>query len=30
MRSPEAQAGFLSSLDKLADHLTRLLTEDRP
>ena len=27
MRTPEAQAGFLSSLDKLDDHLTQLLKE---
>ncbi|MGY1747073.1 SRPBCC family protein [Blastococcus sp. SYSU D00695] len=30
MRSPEAQAGFLSSLDELAAHLARLIREDRP
>lgn len=29
MRSPEAQAGFLSSLDRLADHLATLLPEER-
>src|SRR5690242_21884444 len=30
MRSPEARAGFLSSLDKLADHLSDLTREQRP
>jgi uncharacterized protein YndB with AHSA1/START domain len=30
MRSPEARAGFLTSLDKLEEHLTRLIREDRP
>ena len=29
-RSPEARAGFASSLDKLADHLAGLTREDRP
>ncbi|HST49043.1 SRPBCC family protein [Jatrophihabitans sp.] len=29
MRRPEARAGFLSSLDKLAEHLTRLLQGER-
>lgn len=28
MRSPEAQAGFLSSLDRFADHLARLCSRD--
>jgi uncharacterized protein YndB with AHSA1/START domain len=30
MRSPEARAGFLTSLDKLEDHLARLTRGDRP
>lgn len=30
MRSPEARAGFLTSLDKLEEHLTRLMREERP
>ena len=30
MRSPQARAGFLSSLDKLEEHLARLIREDRP
>ena len=30
MRSPEARAGFLTSLDKLAEHLTRLLEKALP
>lgn len=30
MRSPEARVGFLTSLDKLDEHLTRLIREDRP
>jgi uncharacterized protein YndB with AHSA1/START domain len=30
MRSAEARAGFLSSLDKLEDHLARLTQGDRP
>jgi uncharacterized protein YndB with AHSA1/START domain len=30
MRSPEARAGFLTSLDELADHLARLIQEERP
>ena len=30
MRGPEAQAGFLSSLDKLEQHLTHLVAGDRP
>ena len=30
MRRPEARAGFLSSLDKLADHLAHLLQGDTP
>jgi hypothetical protein len=30
MRSPEARAGFLSSLDRLEEHLTHLIGEDRP
>jgi hypothetical protein len=30
MRSPEARAGFLSSLDKLEEHLARLTHEERP
>ena len=29
MRSPEARAGFLTSLDKLEEHLRRLIREDR-
>ncbi len=29
MRSPEARAGFLTSLDKLEDHLSHLLREER-
>ena len=29
MRSPEAQAGFLSSLDKLDQHLANLIRKDR-
>lgn len=29
MRSPEARAGFLTSLDKLEEHLGRLLREER-
>ena len=29
MRTPEAQAGFLTSLDKLADHLAHLTHGDR-
>jgi uncharacterized protein YndB with AHSA1/START domain len=29
MRSPEARAGFLTSLDKLDEHLTRLVQEER-
>jgi uncharacterized protein YndB with AHSA1/START domain len=29
MRSPEARAGFLSSLDKLDEHLTRLVQKER-
>jgi uncharacterized protein YndB with AHSA1/START domain len=29
MRAPEARAGFLTSLDELEAHLTRLLREDR-
>jgi uncharacterized protein YndB with AHSA1/START domain len=29
MREPEARAGFLTSLDKLDDHLTRLTQGDR-
>jgi uncharacterized protein YndB with AHSA1/START domain len=28
MRSPEARAGFLTSLDKLEEHLTRLTREE--
>ena len=30
MRTPEAQAGFLTSLDKLEEHLRTLTREDRP
>ena len=30
MRSPEARAGFLTSRDKLEEHLTRLIREERP
>jgi uncharacterized protein YndB with AHSA1/START domain len=30
MRSPEARAGFVTSLDKLDEHLTRLTRKDRP
>jgi uncharacterized protein YndB with AHSA1/START domain len=30
MRTPEARAGFLTSLDKLEEHLDRLIREDRP
>jgi uncharacterized protein YndB with AHSA1/START domain len=30
MRSPEAQAGFLTSLDKLDEHLARLTQKERP
>jgi uncharacterized protein YndB with AHSA1/START domain len=30
MRSPEARAGFLTSLDKLEEHLVHLIREDRP
>jgi uncharacterized protein YndB with AHSA1/START domain len=30
MRSPEARAGFLSSLDALEQHLAALLREERP
>ena len=30
MRSPEARAGFLSSLDELEEHLARLIREERP
>lgn len=30
MRSPEARAGFLGSLDKLEEHLADLIREDRP
>jgi hypothetical protein len=29
MRSPEARAGFLTSLDKLEEHLVHLLKEER-
>lgn len=29
MRTPEARRGFLSSLDKLAEHLAHLVREDR-
>lgn len=30
MRSPEARAGFLSSLDKFDEHLVRLMQKERP
>ncbi len=30
MRSPEARAGFLSSLDELEKHLARMIREERP
>jgi uncharacterized protein YndB with AHSA1/START domain len=30
MRSPEARAGFLTSLDKLDEHLARLIKMERP
>jgi uncharacterized protein YndB with AHSA1/START domain len=30
MRSPEARAGFLTSLDELEVHLARLIREERP
>ena len=30
MRTPEARAGFLTSLDKLENHLTRLIRQERP
>jgi uncharacterized protein YndB with AHSA1/START domain len=30
MRAPEARAGFLTSLEKLEEHLARLIREDRP
>ena len=30
MRSPEARAGFRTSLDKLEEHLARLTREDQP
>jgi uncharacterized protein YndB with AHSA1/START domain len=30
MRTPEARAGFLTSLDKFEDHLTRLIRQERP
>jgi uncharacterized protein YndB with AHSA1/START domain len=30
MRSPQARAGFLTSLDKLEEHLARLAEGDRP
>jgi uncharacterized protein YndB with AHSA1/START domain len=30
MRSPAARAGFTTSLDKLADHLERLIRQERP
>ena len=30
MRAPEARAGFLSSLDKLEEHLARLTREEQP
>ena len=30
MRAPEARAGFLTSLDKLEEHLARLTRGDRP
>jgi hypothetical protein len=29
MRTPESRAGFLSSLDKLEEHLTHLMQGDR-
>jgi hypothetical protein len=28
-RSPETRAGFLTSLDKLDEHLTRLIRKER-
>jgi hypothetical protein len=30
MRSAQARAGFLTSLDRLEEHLARLLPEERP
>jgi uncharacterized protein YndB with AHSA1/START domain len=30
MRSPEARAGFLTSLDKLEEHLSRLIRKEQP
>ena len=30
MRSPEARAGFITSLDKLEEHLARMTREERP
>ena len=30
MRTPEARAGFVTSLDKLENHLTRLIRQERP
>ena len=30
MRSPEARGGFATSLDKLDDHLTRLIKKEQP
>jgi uncharacterized protein YndB with AHSA1/START domain len=30
MRSPEARAGFLTSLDKLDEHLSRLIRKEQP
>ncbi|WP_138733197.1 SRPBCC family protein [Modestobacter excelsi] len=30
MRSPEARAGFLTSLDALEEHVARLIREERP
>jgi hypothetical protein len=30
MRTPEARAGFLTSLDKLDEHLARLTRKERP
>ena len=30
MRTPEARAGFLTSLDELEEHLARLMREERP
>jgi uncharacterized protein YndB with AHSA1/START domain len=30
MRSPEARAGFVTSLDKLEEHLARLIEKERP